>query len=331
MGPAWAVADTEPNDGIEQAEGPLAGGTAYSGQLGTANDVDWYFFYAASQTQLDIAVTTLALGEDSKPKMTLRDADGGHIDDVSPSEGSTEHIRYTTPSGVNRFYLVASSNEAAGAAYQLSISPAEGITSGPGSSAASSTSEPNESRAQAMGPMLGGTLYGGGFETSNDREWFYFYAAGRRALDIAVTNTGDGGCCELTASLHDAAGQHLATAYLPQEDRISHIQYSTPAGVQRLYLRIDGGLGSTYQFRIEPADAILPGPAPPSAPRVDQRASRCAQAKRSVSRQRARVRAIRRKLRRADSRRGLRVQRRSLRVAQRVLKRRKVLARGRCR
>ena len=38
--PAIATADVEPNDGITQTEGPLRGGTVYSGTLFSTNDGD---------------------------------------------------------------------------------------------------------------------------------------------------------------------------------------------------------------------------------------------------------------------------------------------------
>lgn len=51
----------EPNDNINQAAGPLAGGTSYSGAFETTNDEDWFVFYTVGQVQMDIAVTNTAL------------------------------------------------------------------------------------------------------------------------------------------------------------------------------------------------------------------------------------------------------------------------------
>ena len=51
------TADSEPNDYVRQADGPLAGATDHVGRLTGSADRDWFVFYAAQAGELEVAVT----------------------------------------------------------------------------------------------------------------------------------------------------------------------------------------------------------------------------------------------------------------------------------
>jgi hypothetical protein len=255
-----AAADTEPNDGITQAEGPLKGGTDYAGTLSTDNDRDWYVFYASSQSQLDIAFTHVASPACCDADVRLLDTDGNSIDSTGPDENETGHIKYTTPMGTNRFFLVVDGS--LNAKYQFRIDPGSAVVEGPRWDSATETGEPNESRTQSMGPLNGGVLYGGSFQTDNDEDWFHFHTLGRREFDVSVLNTSGPNIGEVQAVIYDRGGQRLASLG-SDPNEIRHFRLTSPSGITPYYLQLRGDTNGTWQFRIDPADALTSKPFEP--------------------------------------------------------------------
>src|SRR4051794_8810004 len=94
---APALADTEANDVISQAEGPVGGGTPITGTIGTPDDVDYYVFYAASQQQLHVTVDDLTSPDSGCLEHSLYDTEGSPLPDD-----------YTTASGTNRYFIALS-------------------------------------------------------------------------------------------------------------------------------------------------------------------------------------------------------------------------------
>jgi hypothetical protein len=323
--PAAALADVEPNDGITQAEGPLAGAVTYSGALSTDNDVDWYAFYVAGQTQLDISVTVPA---DSPcggwfDEADLLDTDGQYIASAEPDVNETQHILYTTPPGTNRFLLTFDACN--GYKYSFRLDPGSAIVSGPGIVAPAATGEPNESPDQAFGPLLGGTPYAGRIDTLNDEDWFYFYTGGAGALDVSLTGT-DGGC-SADGTLYAASdvNESLASASADANET-EHLRY-TASGAGKFLVHVeDGCIGTGYQLRVDPSTAIvpaLPALAPPPPAAAPQPSSRCIRARHGVRRWRAAIRRTKGKLRLVHTRAARRVLKHKLAAERRTLKRAK--------
>lgn len=125
LAPAGATA----NDSIATAEGPLAGGVTYSGQLETENDEDWAFFYTNGQQQLDISFTNLTDGC-TNLILSFLDTDGEEIHSVRPDVNETRHIKYTTPAAA-RFYLRVYDLIGETCSYQLRIDPPGALTTQP--------------------------------------------------------------------------------------------------------------------------------------------------------------------------------------------------------
>lgn len=212
---APALADVEPNDGITQAEGPLAAGVAQTGVIANPEDLDTYMFYVSGQQQLDIhfektdpepGCLTASLGNaqnanDADESRLLRDETAGASD-----------FKYTTPQGTNRYYLELWSctsdedwesyeeyEEATAFPpidYSFTISPAAALA--PGENLVRQpqlpTGEPNETWEQAAGPLRGGVPYVGAQQTANDTDWFKFYTRpGKHRVSIRITELGKHG------------------------------------------------------------------------------------------------------------------------------------------
>ncbi|MGN6190497.1 MAG: hypothetical protein ACTHOE_16525 [Conexibacter sp.] len=316
-----ALADVEPNDGITQAEGPLAGATVYRGTLQTANDVDWYSFYVAGQTQLDIAVTIPADSSCGGYDVDFLDADGRSVSDVSPDVNGTSHILYTTPPGTSHYFLVF--DACSGYKYQFRLDPGSAIVSGPGVIAPSATGEPNEFPDQAFGPLAGGTPYAGSIDTQNDEDWFYFFTGGASALDISLTGTSD--VCTPDAALYaaDQPSDSLASATV-DTNQTSHMTY-TATGPEKFLIKVDDYCtGGTYQLRVDPATAIvsaLPTIAPPPIVTPQRPKGSCTRARRAVRHWGAAIRRTKSTLRLARLRTVRKALKRKLAAERRTLRR----------
>lgn len=134
---AQAAKEYEPNDTLETAYGPLAGGTAYTAGLETDNDVDWYVFYIKTYSQMDFSATMLKnVYYRDAVSLSLYDKNGYR---VGSEEGTgfeagyinvTNHMYLTMNPG--RYYLQVSRNEAStGDRYRFRIDPAASMTTDP--------------------------------------------------------------------------------------------------------------------------------------------------------------------------------------------------------
>ena len=253
-GPAFA--EPEPDNWIWQATGPITNGQ-FSGTIPSDNDNDWYMFYAASQTQL-----TITLAPNACPSyLAFYGTNGGsRIDGTAGSTTTPRTITYTTALGTNRYFIrmYEYSDSCQTDAYSVSMTPVSGLMSGPPMpTATTSTGEPNESAAQAWGPLAGDTIYTGTLETQNDVDWLYFYASA--AFDLtAISSTECDGYARLRSS-NEGYGTISGTGYT--YNSYSHLTF-TPAEWKRYYLEMTGNTGCTWRISISPASAIQSGPAP---------------------------------------------------------------------
>jgi len=263
-GAAVAAADVEPNDVISQAEGPIAGGTPISGTFGTPDDFDYYVFYVQGQQQIHLHQST-----PSGCSAGLLDSDGQGL----PSD-------FTTPAGLNRYFVIVgrdySLGDCSGQSYSFQIDPGSVVVSGPAIDRSFvQTGEPNESQAQAAGPLAGGVNYRGSIDTSNDQDWFFFFVApGVHQIEATVTDPGPGpgstSDCGQSEILFPGLGEfgEDATAYGSQ-GTFGHVELTlTGPSIQHVQ-----ALGCSYQLRIDPPEALTPTlevpspPPPPPAPK----------------------------------------------------------------
>ena len=267
---APALADTEPNNVISQAEGPVGGGAAVVGSLATPDDVDYYVFYAGSQQQLHLTADDLTNPEDSD----CTDAD------LVDTNGETVPNDYTTPPGVNRYFLRIDVGSTYGGCanpqtYRFRIDPASGVTGGPPlDRALSPTGEPNETPSQAAGPLQAAVNYVGTHDTINDEDWFFFWVPpGPHQLDLSVTSPAPAsyGCAAEVALYGGQASDSYVAGAEAGSSSFGHVN-QTLVGPDDYFIRagVDESdcLTGRWQFRIETPDAItLVNPfAPPPAP-----------------------------------------------------------------
>jgi hypothetical protein len=193
-------------------------------------------------------------------------------------------------------------------------------------SSAQAPYEPNESLAQAYGPLLGGTSYTAGWETENDADWYYFYAHAQAQLDISFmppSSASGAYCGNYTPVLHDEAGRVLAEGSVFRSG--DQILYTVRAAGRYLLELRPPSAGCTYVFRIDPADAVTvnpPGATPPEEeppenegpPATDERSIACNTALRDVIRWTKKIKRAKQKLVAARSREAQRRWRNRLRL-----------------
>lgn len=259
-----AFADVEPNNIISQAEGPIAGGVPIDGNLATINDIDYYVFYAASQQQIHLTSSILSGQSSYCLDVTLLGTDGYVLSS-----------NYTTPIGVNRYFIRVESDSCAAVNYRFQVDPPAAVTTGPAlDHTVTETAEPNETPGQASGPLAANVNYTGVHETTNDEDWFYFLVPpGTHQLDVATTGTGSYSDCTEVA-LYGAGGTSSIASARGSTSTFGHIK-QTVTGPSRYHLLAgpEGGssscVGGRWQFRIETPDAVTasnPVTTPPPPP-----------------------------------------------------------------
>ena len=206
----------------------------------------------------------------------------------------------------------------------------------PSSASAQAPYEPNDSLAQAFGPLAGATSYSGYFETDNDVDWFYWYSSRSAQFDISFVGASCGGYYATLKSA-DGADVHRRGPY-PNE--VDHFRL-TLGGPARYFLLLErwGGIpfNCPYQFRIDPADAVTstpptpgPQPAPSPQPPISQPSEECIEARASLRRVRKAIARDKRLLRHAHSAKSRARVRRRLRAERRFEVRARSLVRRVC-
>jgi len=259
--PAIASADVEPNNGITEAEGPLAGGVTYTGAVANLTDLDTYFFYVNGQQQIDVKVTGTG---GTCLNARFGDTDNDDLSSWGYIEAGESHdFTYSTPPGVNRYYLELYNECTNETRYSFTITPTAALVGGPSTPAPLPTGEPNENAEQAFGPLLGGFAYAGEIQTENDEDWFKFYTApGVQQFDIAYTSISS---CTPDVE-YKGPGEYNYSYHEMSTDEWEHFTESSPtAGVY--YFRVyEGCVGSRYEFVVNPPGALTLSPPPPPAP-----------------------------------------------------------------
>ncbi len=185
-----ADAEYEPNDGIDQAYGPLAANTNYNGTISTENDRDWYIVYVSGQGVLGVS-----LNEPHRRRLLrqpVRLSAQCRRRTLNSSHGKRANRRTHLHDPRPRSLLRRVSRTARSPTYyRLRVSGP--ITTGPRPGPPDEvTPNNNPEAASAFGPLQGGRLYAGSIDAYNEQDWFYFYTSGAGAFDISLINIYDG-------------------------------------------------------------------------------------------------------------------------------------------
>jgi hypothetical protein len=265
-----ARADVEPNNVISYAEGPI-NGSVYIGNISTPDDVDFYVLYMNSQQQIHLDSDILSTGKTSDClDIELLDTNGRALTSD-----------YTTPVGVNRFFIRVSPDDwysdCAPFQYRFQITPAAAFTTGLAlDKTLIPTLEPNETPGQAVGPLGANINYVGAKETENDEDWFFFWVpSGTHQVEISTTAPASS-CGSYIRLYTDSLDSSADSAYAGQSSfsRISQ----TLTGPAKYYISAttdDCALGQRWQLRIESQTGIsmvdpTPPPPPPTPPEETQ-------------------------------------------------------------
>lgn len=313
--PALAVADVEPNNSVFDPEGPLVGGQDYSGTLSSGNRDDWYVFYTDGVQQLHLA--SPQAGGQACINVRLTDANGRPI---APD--------YTSGAGTSRFFVHASSSPPpfgpacpAEMSYSFRVDSTGTLGPGPGKLPVKGTREPNETLADAGGPLVAGTWYFSRLETVNDHDWLHFYVRpGAGPVDVETVTFGGEACAGHHLFLTNARGDELNTS-VRQRGVIEHLTTTVGRSGAKLFVHSFGPtlsncVGASAVVKVGPDDAIMT--------KAQVRAT-CAKARRDVRRHVRRVAADKRAIARADGapsrgqKRRLASDRRKLKSARRLV------------
>ncbi len=313
---AMAATETEPNNGIHQANGPLVADVNYDGTLSGSGEDDWYILYVSGQGLLDVSILNIDDSSNCSPDLRLLDTDGKQLNHVEPSETNTEDIPYNTP-GAATYYLSVSES-CPGDKYRLKATGP--LTTGPTPGPAEPTTNGHTSVETALGPLLGDTLYGGSIDASDEEDWFFFYVSGPGAFDVAITNINDSSNCHPDLRLYDAAGKQLNHVE-PAENQIEHISYTSSAA-EKFVLQVSESCPvDQYQFVITPGSLLTSVPPPVAKAKSKPATSKACKKARTKKKKALKMLALGR------ARYGAAINRRQRRHWRRVVKKRRAAVR----
>lgn len=215
----------------------------------------------------------------------------------------------------------------------VAVTLAAALGIGPGS--ASAQLEPNNSPAEAAGPLLAGQSYAADLASRDDRDYFFFYvtSADPAQVELSVDNAGGGAAgSDLGLTILDASTTPVASqAFIrPGETRL----VTSALGPGKYYVEVaqNDGSGDAYVLRPGGGEGAF-GPYSQIAGRCERASGRVAAAKVGVRRAEGRLqRAIARgrrsryagerarrgaRLARARARAGLQSARKKLQSARR--------------
>ena len=205
------------NDGIAQDGGAARGRDGVQRRI-AQHDATLIGTRSTSpaQTQLDVTVTIPPGGPCDSfldlARMKLLDGDGSEIADADPDPGETQHILYTTPPGREPLLPHCHRRRMRRLRVPIPPRPRPGDRQRARDPSTGSDRGANEDAGQAFGPLAGGTSYAGRLDTQNDQDWFYFYAGGVGALNVAVTGTGGPSFCDTDATLYQSTDMQNSAA-----------------------------------------------------------------------------------------------------------------------
>lgn len=291
-----ARADTEPNNEIIEAEGPLSAQT-YTGSIQTEQDEDWYWVQLGSQQQVTFKVEELPSAScHTIVSFQLLDYWGNKITQLDPwyQEPDEEEYHYTTAVGGGIYYIKAFGLNAAGCGYGFSITPSSGYAPASPKPPVVAVPEPNELQVQAYGPLASGVLYAGAIETQNDVDQLYFDGRAHRTVTFQLTL----GSCGyerdgvIRAEFAPLGGEPIDEDFgLYEANTRANFSVKVSTRATIYYVKLTGS-ECRWQAEVSPPESLLS-----SLPSSGSRNNACVIDKRLLGRRRARLHRAERTLR----------------------------------
>ena len=116
--------------------------------------------------------------------------------------------------------------------------------------------EPNDSYISATGPISAGATYSGALETSNDRDYFYFYLPRQTQLQFTTTNTTAKDtyiCSQIDHQLPGYVESVDDTRLTINDGQSASGAVTLEPGKYYFVVSCPGAIGETYTFSIGPA------------------------------------------------------------------------------
>jgi hypothetical protein len=126
----------EPNNSASEAYGPLSGGTTYNAAIENAQDQDWYVFYVSGEQQMDVSLSNTGSDTYCFIEGQIQDEAGNQpVGGDSAGQNETVHLRWTSPPGTTKYYLVithgSSCSYGTADTYSFQVNPASALTTQP--------------------------------------------------------------------------------------------------------------------------------------------------------------------------------------------------------
>jgi hypothetical protein len=274
VGAGIAQAETEPNDEIMQAEGPM-GAQTYTGEIQTEQDEDWYWFQLGGQQQITLQLKDLSSpGCESITHFSFRDQMGYEIEQFSPWGSGEAEYHYTTSLTGGIYYVVAYGGPgAAGCSYSFSINPSSAYATPAPALPVVGVPEPNEFKSQAYGPLMAGTEYSGALTTDNDVDQMYFYLRGHHTVEAEVTQGscgleyGGGMQIEITPN-----GEEAYDEYTEGTNTRKSFGITNEGGPKIFYMQLTGS-ECRWRVSLSPAESLLAALPTPKTKKLSCRAA----------------------------------------------------------
>jgi hypothetical protein len=238
---ASAVGDAEPNNHFTQASGPLVSASKVSGAISASGDIDYYFFYVSSLSDVTVSAGT------SGPSLDLYRYDGGYlrwVDDLGNGAFTKQmspglyYIRYAGSTG----------------SYNVTVTGAGVTSSCPAGVALHgqvvSVTETLESHwTQATVSPQSGYTYRAEIGASGDIDYYFFYVSSLSDVTVGANTSGP----SLDLYVYDGG-------YRRWVDDLGSGTFTKQMSPGLYYIRYAGSTGS-YNFTVTGAGVTSSCPA----------------------------------------------------------------------
>lgn len=240
------------------AQGPLARDRVNLGLIGTAGDLDWYYFHVSATGAVQVGVSARDFGWGSSYKADVYKYVNGSMEHVrgigGPWDGFSQeleaglyYVRVRAESSGDYSTTVPYSLVVRGA--KVSASPAAGQPKHPARKEHAELTE--ESYLEAGGPLSRSTAHVGWIGTEGDSDWYLFRTAATYPVAVGITDPDFGWGSSYRADIY-----RLSNGELEDVDRVSgpwgSMSVELPAGTYYVEVKSEssGDYSTTHPYTL---------------------------------------------------------------------------------